>query len=449
MNTTSINQQLIDACHRGDLPEAQTLIHVHGAQVTAREASTFVTPLHMAVVQGHTNIVQWLLEWTAILSNMSTTTTTTTTTSSSVLQQQFTLADPSQPLPVVLYQDDNLLVMDKPAGISHHNDDDRHPGILTLVRHHIDDGRLRLSPNNHDVRLYGVHRLDKVTSGILLLAKNAATAKVLTQAFQRHALVKYYTGLSFGKPQKKKQGWVQGWLYRGRCKSWMLATEPTKTTAKTTTTTTQPLPDNTTIHSNSNSTVQNGLFCKTRFFTAGLGHLSSSLSSSSSSSYAVPKTLLWFRPYTGRTHQLRVTAKSVGLALAGDDIYAGNHKGNHKGGISRTCLHATALYLPPEIVRALPQRQEDGDGDGDEMRHHHVISNHNNNTTTNTWAMDEDGGITIWSTPPFGTYYEASNDCSSSSSSSWNETLMGLLDKHCGEFPQLQALARRALVSSP
>mmetsp|Transcript_714 Transcript_714/g.2087 ORF Transcript_714/g.2087 Transcript_714/m.2087 type:complete len:217 (+) Transcript_714:202-852(+) len=82
MNTTSINQQLIDACHRGDLPEAQTLIHVHGAQVTAREASTFVTPLHMAVVQGHTNIVQWLLEWTAILSNMSTTTTTTTTSSS-------------------------------------------------------------------------------------------------------------------------------------------------------------------------------------------------------------------------------------------------------------------------------------------------------------------------------------------------------------------------------
>jgi hypothetical protein len=62
-----------------------------------------------------------------------------------------------------------------------------------------------------------------------------------------------------------------------------------------------------------------------------------------------------FRPHTGRTHQLRVAAKSLGLPLAGDPLYAtsgfnGNDITTPVLSVPRTCLHATALYIPAECL---------------------------------------------------------------------------------------------------
>eukprot|EP01083_Nonionella_stella_P242396 845543_1 len=77
-------------------------------------------------------------------------------------------------------------------------------GILSIVRQQQKEGKI-----SYEGRIYGVHRLDKVTSGILLLAKSSEIAKLLSEAFRDKTVTKYYIALSNKKPKKKKQGWVK------------------------------------------------------------------------------------------------------------------------------------------------------------------------------------------------------------------------------------------------
>lgn len=92
-------------------------------------------------------------------------------------------------------------------------------------------------------------------------------------------------------------------------------------------------------------------FASTRFYTAGVGNLSAEL-----------KTLILFHPLTGKTHQLRVAAKALGMPLIGDPVYASQTSGDGKVR-ERTYLHATALHIP---------------------------------------CSESFSGITVWSPPPFG-----------------------------------------------
>jgi len=221
--------------------------------------------------------------------------------------------------PRILLETDRILVLDKPHGIPHHTNnrtegeifnesDGKELGILALLRKFQEAGELSYSG-----RLYGVHRLDRVTSGILLLAKDAEMAQQLTKAFRDGRVVKYYTGISNQKPLKKKQGWVKGGMERGRRKSWYLT------------------------RGNGDQNAKN--YAVTRFFSTGLGSFQQWLNTSYSGDEA-PRTLLLFRPYTGKSHQLRVAAKSVGLPLRGDPIYR-----DGKATSGRTYLHATAIHV--------------------------------------------------------------------------------------------------------
>ncbi len=106
--------------------------------------------------------------------------------------------------------------MEKPHGIPHHDDPSTGElGIMSLLRDR------RRSPSSSSSfacrgRLYGVHRLDRVTSGILLLAKDPATAGLLASKFQTGEITKFYAGMSGRRPRKGKQGWVRGTMTRGR-----------------------------------------------------------------------------------------------------------------------------------------------------------------------------------------------------------------------------------------
>lgn len=219
----------------------------------------------------------------------------------------------------VLYESERVIAIEKPHGISHHGSPEFGPGILTYFRHLQTIGDEDLLRTPYTGRVYGVHRLDKVTSGILIFAKDAGTARALGQCFRDKSVVKYYIALSAKKPRKKKQGWVKGDMTRGRRGTWMLK----KTVIDP---------------------------AVTRFFTAGLGGLEKSELDSSDNKIAgvEPRTLLLFRPYTGRTHQLRVAAKSLGLPVLGDPYYgdgtnaAKNLNPQHK---CRTYLHAAAIHL--------------------------------------------------------------------------------------------------------
>lgn len=225
-----------------------------------------------------------------------------------------TLHDKNIEIPI-LYESDRLLIINKPHGIAHHNDrseddnddeKDTQLGIVNLIRNNRDAGE----------RLWGVHRLDRVTSGILILAKDVAMAQALTASFANGQVAKIYMGISARRPTKKKQGWVQGGMVKSRDKSWKLTRDD-----------------------------ESHNFCKTRFFTAPILCQDQKL------------TLLLFRPYTGKTHQLRVAAKSMGLPLWGDPIYKNGNSGKDDDMLpaaSRTYLHASGILLPPLLDMPSP-----------------------------------------------------------------------------------------------
>lgn len=103
----------------------------------------------------------------------------------------------------VLYQDDAMLIINKPAGIA------------------VQDGVAGMGLFNQIKQQFNlpeacpVHRLDMGTSGIYIVAKNSAAAGYLGKLFEQHALQKYYLALSEHKP-KRKQGWVIGDMVPGR-----------------------------------------------------------------------------------------------------------------------------------------------------------------------------------------------------------------------------------------
>ena len=117
--------------------------------------------------------------------------------------------------PRVVYEDEDVIAVDKPAGMSFHNDDlvHRSPGVLTAVRAMQSAGCLPGS--NYDGPLFSVHRLDKVTSGILLFAKSEAAAAALSEQFRARRVHKYYVALSTRRPSKK-MGTVSGDLAKSR-----------------------------------------------------------------------------------------------------------------------------------------------------------------------------------------------------------------------------------------
>lgn len=114
----------------------------------------------------------------------------------------FTL-QPAQPWEVmaediplqILYKDHDLLVIDKPAGMVIHPAPGHHEGTLVnAILHHCDD----LSGIGGVIRPGIVHRLDKDTSGVLLVAKNDETHRRLSDQFKAHEVKKTYKALVFG-----------------------------------------------------------------------------------------------------------------------------------------------------------------------------------------------------------------------------------------------------------
>ena len=260
----------------------------------------------------------------------------------------------------VLYESERVIAINKPHGIPHHDDaDSKTPGILTVFRHLQSlDAAQSANAIDYKGRVYGVHRLDRVTSGILLLAKDKETAGLLTRKFRQKDVTKYYFAISSKKPKKQKQGWVKGDMAKGRRGAWILE---------------KSMKDPAITH----------------FFTAGLGTLADDVVEEwkqlgTDTGGPMPKTAILFRPHTGRTHQLRVTAKSIGLPILMDPYYGDGTAAALSSssssssmllnkGVQRTYLHASALHV---------HLGDDGEGKG------------------------EDEDITIWCPPPFQCLWE-------------------------------------------
>lgn len=131
----------------------------------------------------------------------------------------------------------------------------------------------------NDEAIYPVHRLDRMTSGLMLFARSKQVNRYLSQSFADKKIEKYYLALSSAKP-KKKQGAIIGDMAKSRSGSYILKR-----------TTDMP--------------------AITRFFAKRILF------------EAEPYWLSILKPETGKTHQLRVALKSLGAPILGDRRYSG------------------------------------------------------------------------------------------------------------------------------
>jgi tRNA pseudouridine32 synthase/23S rRNA pseudouridine746 synthase len=173
--------------------------------------------------------------------------------------------------------------------MSFHQDGDA-PGLLSITREVTGEDSL-----------FPVHRLDRLTSGLILLARSAQAASKLGHLLATGGIEKYYLALSNRQPSKK-QGLIQGSMLKGRNGSWRLG--PINTEAPVAT---------------------------TQFFSYGLGKI---LAQPGAEAQTI--RLFVVRPRTGKTHQIRVALKSLGSPILGDERYGG-------GVVDRAYLHAYAL----------------------------------------------------------------------------------------------------------
>ena len=181
----------------------------------------------------------------------------------------------------IVYQTDDFIIIYKPCGLSVHKDQSE-IGLTTLVAKQLGVPQVWL-----------VHRLDKVTSGLLILALNAESAAEFFRLFSEHHIQKTYLALSNHKP-KKKQGLIVGDMQKARNGAWKLC------------------------QSKENPAI-------TRF---------------ESVSCEPNLRLFILKPQTGKTHQLRVAMKSLGSPILGDSLY-----GKNTENIDRTYLHAARLQF--------------------------------------------------------------------------------------------------------
>ena len=98
-------------------------------------------------------------------------------------------------LSLVIYKDDKIIVLNKPSGLAVQGG--------TNTSRHV-DGMLEALRFDRDENPKLVHRIDKDTSGILVLARDRASAEVLTKAFRERDLHKTYLALVWGVPGKDR-----------------------------------------------------------------------------------------------------------------------------------------------------------------------------------------------------------------------------------------------------
>lgn len=191
----------------------------------------------------------------------------------------------------IVFEDDQLLVLNKPSGLAVHGGSGLSFGLIECLR--------QMRPDARYLEL--VHRLDRDTSGLVLVARRAAALRELHRLLREKQIDKHYLALAAGR-------WPGG----------MTVVEA-------------PLEKNVLLSGERVVKVsREGKRAVTEF--AVLERFDQA-------------TLLEARPITGRTHQIRVHAQHAGHPLLGDDKYAGPDvlENGRRLGLRRLFLHASRL----------------------------------------------------------------------------------------------------------
>lgn len=205
--------------------------------------------------------------------------------------------------PKIIFQDENILVIDKPSGwiTNDASTTNGQPTVQSWIR----TNHYSLFTNHLEFRDGIVHRLDKETSGILLVAKTESAFRELQRQFKERLVKKTYIALVHGLAEQA--GIIDapvGRLPWRRDRFGVLA---------------------------------GGRDAVTRYRV-----ISNFQFPISSEKY----TLLELKPKTGRTHQIRIHLKHIGHPIVGDEFYAGRKTARHdRKWCPRLFLHASKIIF--------------------------------------------------------------------------------------------------------
>ncbi|MFZ3053775.1 MAG: TIGR01621 family pseudouridine synthase [Sulfuricurvum sp.] len=196
----------------------------------------------------------------------------------------------------ILFENDDFLIALKNAGVNFHSEEEA--GFVVQVS------------QQANIPLLPVHRLDKMTSGLVIFAKSSEVAAQFGKMFENREIEKYYIAISMRKP-KKKMGWVKADMGSARRGDYKLL----------------PTMNNPAI---------------TQFISCAL---------------RTHERFFLIKPHTGKTHQIRVALKSLGSPIAGDERYAQADEARKE---ERGYLHAFALrfYLNEELFSFISSPDE-------------------------------------------------------------------------------------------
>ncbi len=202
----------------------------------------------------------------------------------------------------ILYRDRNLVVLNKPADLSVLADRSGAPCLWDSLADELGQ------------KPYLVHRLDKPTSGVLVIALTVEVQRLLTRQFQARQVRKFYLARVMGNPGAR--GNIDLPLKKGRKSRYRVAGPRASIVERDGTW--QLIEGETEGHAS-----------LTRFRTLASDEQTS---------------LLVLAPRTGRTHQLRVHLAWIGHPILGDRLYG--RPGNPVQQAPRLCLHAHRIVLP-------------------------------------------------------------------------------------------------------